>query len=145
MNERIELYKQIYQDANMAKTSIKDMKNGLKDKDNKIKDVLDDLIKEYTKYEKESKNTLKSLDSVPEKEGLIAKFMANMGIKKEIGNDNSDSHMAEVLIQGISMGSINMDKKISDYESKVNSEDINYAKSFLKYQEECIEKLKKYL
>jgi len=145
MNEKIELYKQIYQDANMAKTSIKDMKNGLKDKDNKIKDVLDDLIKEYTKYEKESKNTLKSLNSEPEKEGLIAKFMANMGIKKEIGNDNSDSHMAEVLIQGISMGSINMDKKISDYEKKVNQEDIDYARSFLKYQEASIEKLKKYL
>ena len=145
MNEKIELYKQIYQDANMAKTSIKDMKNGLKDKDNKIKDVLDDLIKEYAKYEKESKNTLKSLNSEPEKEGLIAKFMANMGIKKEIGNDNSDSHMAEVLIQGISMGSINMDKKISDYEKKVNQEDIDYARSFLKYQEASIEKLKKYL
>ena len=145
MNEKIELYKQIYQDANMAKTTIKDMKNGLKDKDNKIKDVLDDLIKEYTKYEKESKNTLKSLNSEPEKEGLIAKFMANMGIKKEIGNDNSDSHMAEVLIQGISMGSINMDKKISDYEKKVNQEDIDYARSFLKYQEASIEKLKKYL
>ena len=145
MNEKIELYKQIYQDANMAKTSIKDMKNGLKDKDNKIKDVLDDLIREYTKYEKESKNTLKSLNSEPEKEGLIAKFMANMGIKKEIGNDNSDSHMAEVLIQGISMGSINMDKKISDYEKKVNQEDIEYARSFLKYQEASIEKLKKYL
>ena len=145
MNEKIELYKQIYQDANMAKTSIQDMKNGLKDKDNKIKDVLDDLIKEYTKYEKESKNTLKSLNSEPEKEGLIAKFMANMGIKKEIGNDNSDSHMAEVLIQGISMGSINMDKKISDYEKKVNQEDIDYARSFLKYQEASIEKLKKYL
>ncbi|MBR2713075.1 MAG: hypothetical protein IKE73_05150 [Bacilli bacterium] len=145
MNEKIELYKQIYQDANMAKTSIKDMKNGLKDKDNKIKDVLDDLIKEYTKYEKESKSILKSLNSEPEKEGLIAKFMANMGIKKEIGNDNSDSHMAEVLIQGISMGSINMDKKISDYEKKVNQEDIDYARSFLKYQEASIEKLKKYL
>jgi len=145
MNERIELYKQIYQDANMAKTSIKDMKNGLKDKDNKIKDVLDDLIKEYTKYEKDAKNALKSLNSEPEKEGLIAKFMANMGIKKEIGNDNSDSHMAEVLIQGISMGSINMDKKISDYEKKVNQEDIDYARSFLKYQEASIEKLKKYL
>lgn len=145
MKGKIELYKQIYQDANMAKTSIKDMKNGLKDKDNKIKDVLDDLIKEYTKYEKESKNTLKSLNSEPEKEGLIAKFMANMGIKKEIGNDNSDSHMAEVLIQGISMGSINMDKKISDYEKKVNQEDIDYARSFLKYQEASIEKLKKYL
>ena len=145
MNEKIELYKQIYQDANMAKTSIKDMKNGLKDKDNKIKDVLDDLIKEYTKYEKESKSILKSLNSEPGKEGLIAKFMANMGIKKEIGNDNSDSHMAEVLIQGISMGSINMDKKISDYEKKVNQEDIDYARSFLKYQEASIEKLKKYL
>ncbi len=145
MNEKIELYKQIYQDANMAISTIKDMKKGLKDKDNKIKDVLDDLIIEYSSFEKKSKNTLKKLDSMPEKESIIAKFMANMGIKKEIGNDNSDSHMAEVLIQGISMGSINMDKKISDYENKVDDSDIKYARDFLKYQEESIEKLKKYL
>ena len=145
MNEKIELYKQIYQDANMAISTIKDMKKDLKDKDNKIKDVLDDLIIEYSSFEKKSKNTLKKLDSMPEKESIIAKFMANMGIKKEIGNDNSDSHMAEVLIQGISMGSINMDKKISDYENKVDDSDIKYARDFLKYQEESIEKLKKYL
>ena len=72
-------------------------------------------------------------------------MMANMGIKKEVISDNSDSHMADLLIQGISMGSINMEKKIDDYKDIVPGKDIRYAKKFLKFEQEKIEELKKYL
>ncbi len=75
----------------------------------------------------------------------MVKMMADMGIKKEVLVDNSDSHMADLLIQGISMGSINMEKKIDDYKDKLDSKDINYAKDFLKFEQEKIEELKNYL
>ena len=68
-----------------------------------------------------------------------------MGIKKEVINDNSDASMAEMLIQGISMGSLEMQKKIKAYEKKIDEETLKLAKSFLKFQENAIEKLKKYL
>ena len=145
MNEKIEIIKQIYKDSNMSIGSIKKLRKVLKDKDNKIKNVLDDLIKEYSKYEKESKMMLKSIDMEPEKESIIAKFMANSGIKKEASSDNSDSHIAGVLIEGISMGCISIEKKIDDYKSLIDEDTINFAKKYKNYQEEAIEKLKKYL
>ena len=72
-------------------------------------------------------------------------MMANMGIKKEVLIDNSDSHMADLLIQGISMGSINMEQKISNYKDSLSFRDLRYAKKFYKFEKDIIEELKKYL
>lgn len=145
MNERIELYKHIYQDSEMSLSSLSALKKDLKDKDNKIKDILDDIINGFKPYKSYSKKVLKELNSEPEETNFMAKMMADMGIKKEVIVDNSDSHMADLLIQGISMGSINMEKKIDDYKDKLDSNDINYAKDYLKFEQEKIEELKNYL
>lgn len=145
MNEKIEIYKHIYKDSNMSVSSLKKLKEELKDKDNKIKDSLDDLINNFKEYEDYSKKVLKKCDASIEKEGFFAKMMANIGIKKEVDEDNSDSHMAEVLIQGIVMGSLNMEKKISSYHDKLDSKDLDYANKFLEYEQKSIELLKEYL
>ena len=145
MNEKIEIYKHIYEDSEMSLSSLEELKKILKDKDNKIKDILDDLIKEFKDYKKHSKKVLEKENASPEEVSFMGKMMANMGIKKEVLIDNSDSHMADLLIQGISMGSINMEKKLHDYEDKLPEEDYEYAKDFLEFEQEKIEELKKYL
>ena len=94
---------------------------------------------------KSSKEILKRNKTELEEKKIFEKMMAGMGIKKEVMNDNSDSAIADLLIQGVSMGSINMEKKIKDYESEVSEEELNYAKEFLCFQQQTIEELKKYL
>ena len=71
--------------------------------------------------------------------------MAGSSIKKEVNSDNSDSAIADMLIKGISMGSIDMEKKISEYKNEVNKTDLELANNFKKFQEETIEQLKQYL
>ena len=145
MNEKIELMKHIYQDADMSCYTLKSLLKDLKNKDNKIKNTIDDIYKEYSKYKKESKKILKNNNASLDKNGLMSKLMAGLGIKKNVLNDNSDSAIADLLIQGISMGSINMEKKIDDYRQYLSDEELNLAESFLKYQQNAIEKLKIYL
>ena len=145
MNEKIEIYKHIYEDSEMSLSSLCELKKDLKDKDNKIKDILDDIINGFNEYKKYSKKVLIKNKCELEETPFMGKIMANMGIKKEVISDNSDSHMADLLIQGISMGSINMEKKIDDYKDKLPGKDIRYAKKFLKFEQEKIEELKKYL
>ena len=145
MNEKIEIYKHIYQDSEMSLSSLCELKKLLKDKNNKIKDILDDIISGFSEYKKHSKKVLEKNKCELEETSFMGKMMANMGIKKEVITDNSDSHMADVLIQGISMGSINMEKKIDDYKDKILGKDLRYAKKFLKFEQEKIEELKKYL
>lgn len=145
MKTENELLQHIYQDASMATFTLTKLLENLKEKDNKIKDATEDILKEYEQFAKTSKQLLQEQKIIPQEESMMAKMGASMGIKKEVINDNSDASMAEMLIQGISMGSLEMQKEIKAYEKKVDEETLKLAKSFLKFQENAIEKLKKYL
>ena len=145
MKTENELLQHIYQNASMATFTLTKLLENLKEKDNKIKDATEDILKEYEQFAKTSKQLLQEQKIIPQEESMMAKMGASMGIKKEVINDNSDASMAEMLIQGISIGSLEMQKKIKSYEKKVDEETLKLAKSFLKFQENAIEKLKKYL
>ena len=68
-----------------------------------------------------------------------------MGIKKEIISDNSDASIADMLIKGMSMGILDIEKKLSQYDEIANKKSIKLAKDCLKFQQESITQLKKYL
>ena len=76
---------------------------------------------------------------------FFEKMMANMGIKKEVKCDNSDSAIAEMIIKGVSTGSTQMEKKIKVYDKEIDKSDLDIAREFLKFQEKTIDKLKEFL
>lgn len=143
MNEKLELYKHIYKDAEMAIFTLTKLLEELREKDNKIKKTVEEILKGYERYFGEVKDVLG--DYTKCENGKMAKMGASMGIKKEVKNDNSDSSMAEMLIQGISMGTIDMEKKINDYKDIVDKKELKFAKDFLEFQQDTITGLKKYL
>ena len=145
MKESFELYEHIYKDAEMSCYTLEKLISDLKEKDNEIKRILEDILKEYTSWMNDAKKELENNNIKLEKIGFTSKIMANMGIKKEVKNDNSDSSIADLLIQGISMGTIDMEKKIKDYDKEVSKEQLKFAKKFLNFQEKVIADLKKYL
>lgn len=144
MDKNQEFITAMYQDASMALDSLTMLINKLNKRDNKIKEVIEKCIKGYEKHLKIIKSYMKEnnyeINSVP----LINKMGAYMGINMEVMKDNSDSRMADMLIQGITMGVLNTSKNINKYKD-TSKEIILIAKDFLKHQEESIEKLKKYL
>ena len=145
MNETNELLEEVYKTAAMGRFSMMKLIEALKEKDNKIKGYLEELLEDYRNYEDQSKELLLKESIEPMEENAISKLMASMGIQKEVNGDNSDAAMAEMLIQGISMGSIEMEKQIKNYKDRVDKDDMKLAKKFLKFQEKAIEELKKYL
>ena len=145
MNETNELLEEVYKTAAMGRFSMMKLIEALKEKDNKIKGYLEELLEDYRNYEDQSKELLLKANIEPMEENAISKLMASMGIQKEVKGDNSDAAMAEMLIQGISMGSIEMEKQIKNYKDHVDKDDMKLAKKFLKFQEKAIEELKKYL
>lgn len=145
MNETNELLEEVYKTAAMGRFSMMKLIEALKEKDNKIKGYLEELLEDYRNYEDQSKELLLKENIEPMEENAISKLMASMGIQKEVKGDNSDAAMAEMLIQGISMGSIEIEKQIKNYKDHVDKDDMKLAKKFLKFQEKAIEELKKYL
>ena len=145
MNENNELLEHMYQDSEMATYALETLINELKGKDNKIIEILEDVLKEYESYYKDFKKQLKKEKVNPKNSGMIAKIGSSFGIKKEVLTDNSDSRIADMLIKGVTMGTLVMEKKISKYTEKTDKKILKQAEKFLKFQQRTIEDLKKFL
>jgi len=145
MDENLEMLNHIYKSAQMGHSSSEDLLRALREKDNKIKTVLEEINKEYEKYEKESHKLLKKYKMEPRGNTLMADMMSKLGIKKEVKNDNSDASIASTLIEGLTMGTIEIDKKINSYEKQIDKKIINLAKNYKKFQNDYIDKLKEFL
>ncbi len=140
-----ELLEYIYKTAEMGKYSSTELVKELHNKDNKIKEELDEIVKGYEGIYKKTEKLLKK-HKLEEKEiNYFAKMGASFNMKKEVMNDNSDASIADMLIQGLTMGNLEMSKKIGDYEKKVDDKILDLAKELHKFGEKEIEKLKKFL
>ena len=145
MDENIEILTYLYQDADMALSSLTLLINKINKKDNKIKKIIEGIIKGYENYLKELKKYIKDNNYDIDSKPIIAKFGAYFGINMEIMKDNSDSRIADMLIQGLTMGVLNVTKKIDTYKNDANKDILKIAKEFKTFQQEAINILKKYL
>lgn len=145
MNANTEILEYIYKDANMGAESITTLIKTLQSKDNKIKPVLEEELKKYEEYIKKSEKQLKKLKVELKEFSTMAKMSSWMGIKMEMLKDNSDARIADMLIKGLTMGTIDMNKRIDNYEKIVDKDVLKLAKEFKSFQEDSIEKLKVYL
>lgn len=145
MNENNELLEYMYQDAEMAIYSLNILLKELDGKDNKIIKVIEDILRDYEKYYKDLKKQLKKEKINAKGSSIIAKIGSNIGIKKDIIIDNSDARIADMLIKGLTMGTIEMEKKISKYNKTIDKKNLKQAEEFLEFQQKTIEKLKKFL
>ena len=144
MNTNNELLVHIYEASDMGVKSTKKLLKILKDKDNKIKDEIERELKEYESIYKKSKKILKK-EKIEVGSNLIANISANTAMVMEINKDNSDSKIADILMRGFVMGIAKVEKKIKDYKGKVSNDSIKLAKNLLKFQENSIKEVKKYL
>lgn len=145
MDENLELLEYIYKDSDMSVITLEKLLQELNDKDNKIKKKTEEILKSYEDFLSRSKKLLNKFDSPLEENSYIAKMGAKMSIKKEVKSDNSDAAIADMLIKGISMGSIDIEKRITNYKEVVNKKYLDFASEFLKFQQKTIEELKAFL
>lgn len=145
MNENQTIILTIYKESEMASYTLKQLLEALEEKGNKTKMTIQHILEGYERYQKEAKKEIESLGLQKEKEGFLTKMTAKMGIQKEVKKDNSDSAIAEMLIEGIVMGSTKMEQKIKQYETSLDKKYLKLAQDFLTFQQENIESLKKEL
>ncbi len=145
MNENTEVLEYIYKDAKMGVESVTTLIKTIQSKDNKIKPVVEEQLKKYEDFIKKSEKALKKLKVELKEFGTAAKVSSWMGIKMEMLKDNSDARIADMLIKGLTMGTIDMNKKIDNYEKTIDKDVLKLAKDFRAFQEQSIEKLKTYL
>lgn len=145
MNENIELLNFIYQNAEMALANIDSLKGLLKGKENKIISLIDDMKEEYQKFLDESRKLFDELGETGKELGKMPKIMAYMNMKMDLMSDNSDTKVADILIKGSTMGTVEIEKEIKKYEESASKEILKLAKDLLKFETKNIDKLKVYL
>ena len=145
MNENLELLMHIYQTADMGVYATKNLLELLRKKDNKITHVLEEELKEYEKYTQISETMLKKHDVDPKSSGLMAKMSSDIGMTIETMKDNSDPAIAAMLIEGLTMGTVEMNIKIDKYKRTNKKDILEIAHNLLEFQENEIEKLTTFL
>ena len=145
MEEKYKLLRQIHSDASMAAFNIEVLLKDLEDKDNKIKPYLQEISDKYKTFETEAKDILDELDIEAKDPNFMAKLGSSSKIDKEVNHDNSDSAIADMMIQGVVMGLNKIEKALKEYDKELEEEHKKQARSFLKFQNSVIENLKSYL
>lgn len=106
-----------------------------------------DLLFQYDKYNEilnRVNSELKNFDDFPKELPPMQKTMGYIEIQMSTLNDKSNSHIAEMLIKGTNMGiieGVKLKNRNPDIEPTIS----NILDDFIKFQENNVEKLKKYL
>ena len=145
MDENIEMLEYISKDCDMGIKSLTTLIRSISDKDNKITKVVEGILKGYENYLKKSKKIIKKNKYEVKENSTIATISSWIGVKMDVMKDNSDASIASMITKGLTMGVLNMEKNIKNYKGDIDSDIMKLAKEFLKFQQESIDFLKKYL
>lgn len=145
MNENEELLVLIYENVKMGISSTKKLLELIKEKDNKIKFLLEEELQRYESLFKRCKSLMKEEKIKAPKSGLLKNLTANTAMKVEVSKDNSDSKIASILSRGFSMGNIGIEAKIKEYKKEASKKSIKLAEDVLEFGENEIKLLKEYL
>ncbi len=145
MNETNELLILIHDNTKMGLTSTKKLLTLIKNKENKIKFILEEQLQRYEAFYKKVKSLLKKEKLNIKHSSLLKDLTASTAMSHEVKKDNSDSKIADILIRGFSMGNINMEVKIKDYKKEANKDVLKLANDVLEFGENQVKLLKNYL
>ena len=138
----IRILDEIHKGAKMGMDSIsfvsekvgdENFKDNLSYQYNLYGDILDQVNDVYKKY-----------GDIPDDNNVMAQTMAWTGIQMNTIKDKSNSHIADMLIQGTTMGIIE-GRKLLNNNPNADKQVIQILDNFVKMQENNVEKLKTFL
>ena len=136
LDKNEELLNEVYKNTKMGGDSIIDLLD--KVSDNGLRSEMTDELSVYRRYAKEASEKLGERGLKPKELPMTAKMGAKMGMVMNTMLDTTTSHLAEMMINGATMGIIDLEKKLNDGGGGV-------ARDVLRYEKETVERLGQYL
>ena len=113
--------------------------------DGELKQELTAQLNRYEEFAKEIGDMIYEGGEVPKEEGMMAKLSAKVGMAMNTMMDSTSSHIAQMMIEGATMGITENTKLIRQYENRSCSErSLSLAKQTVKFMEDSVERTKKY-
>lgn len=142
-NKDVKIVNYIMQNCEMGISSLKKLREMLES--NEMQQELSEELKSYKSIYDKASRVNENLRGERTPVNMMQKFMAKMGVKMNVMMDKSDSHIAEMLIQGTNMGIIELNKILNSNPDYSNEEILSILKELLEFEERRINKLKAYL
>ena len=103
-------------------------------------------LNRYEDFAKQIGDAIYDEGDTPREDGFLTKLGAKMGMAMNTMMDDSDSHIAQMMIEGATMGITENVKLIRTYENKSCSEEaLSLARDTVRFMEDTVERMKNYL
>ncbi|MBQ7380876.1 MAG: hypothetical protein IJW69_02200 [Clostridia bacterium] len=136
-----ELYQEIYRGCKMGGESIVNLLPKVNDEG--LKSELTAQLERYEEFASKAREQLFDMDKTPKEENLLTKLSSKMGVMMNTMIDATSSHIAQMIIEGCSMGITELIKAIHAHDEKDDAEKL--AREVVSFEESCTENMKKYL
>ena len=142
MEGNIEFLNYIYQNAEMGKTTISQLIDIAEDQS--LKQCLQSQFREYNQIFDMADNKIKKFQEKSKGLGTMTKLKTYIMININTIKDKTASHIAEMMIQGSSMGIVDITKKLKEY-NNAEKDIIELGNRLLKFEQQNIEEMKTFL
>lgn len=134
----------IYKNVKMGSDSIINLMPKVKDE--QLKTAMTGRLNGYEAFAVRAQKILTQQGKQAKEENIMTKMSAKMGMAMNTMTDTTTSHIAEMMIQGATMGVTDMLREISKYEKKSCDSDVmRLAHEVVDFEQENVEEMKKYL
>ncbi len=139
-----ELLTDLYKNMKMGAQSIIDLMPKVKDEN--LRTEMTAELNRYEEFSKDIATQLTEAGGTPKEENPVAKLAAKMGMAMNTMTDSTTSHLAQMMIEGATMGVTENTKLIREYENKHCSEKaLSTARKSVKFMEDTVKRMKQYL
>lgn len=142
MDDDISLLNAIIKNTEMGSSSLEQIIESAENE--AFKSSLQIQKQRFCQLDQEARQALQMRGVKPEGQGMLAKIGASVSIAGKTFADNSTRHLADMLIQGSSMGTIDCVKALRD-NPRASGEVRHLAKRLQEFEERNIQELKGFL
>ena len=142
MNETVQILQDLVRNARTGKDSVEELLKRAESPE--MRRELYDERSQYHNLMREGEQALRSAGGTPEPVGPMAQASMKLGIEINTLANRSDDHIAELVIQGATMGTIEMTKSMNTY-SDAEGYARGLASRFVVAQNDIIERQKSFL
>ena len=135
---------EMYKITKMGSTSLTDILSRVKDR--AFQTEITAQINEYEGFSKKIADRLLNDGEMPKEENILTKLSAKIGMAMNTITDSTTSHLAQMVIEGNTMGVTEMTRLLHEHENTNCSEaTLSLAKDVLGFLEDSIERTKAFL
>ena len=139
-----ELLQTVYKNVKMAGDSILNLMPKVKDE--KMKSEMTAQLSAFEAFASRAVKLMADEGAKPEETGVIGKLAAKWGSMMDTMRDSSTAHLAEMMVEGATMGVTDLLRELREAENGCASEaSLRLARDVCAFEEKIAEDMKSYL